>query len=129
MVCSLDLLEVKYFAQFDGDRAVVGIARHDVAHVFPPALAFRSRSHRRPPDFICDLHVAEQLPRLRVEKDRVIGGTMGLQDRLKIGPNRPVPTFIFGFKTGIDGHDKGFANHGRGKGKGSQDNRTIPKPP
>ena len=49
-------LQVEHLFQLGADRAVIGIGRHHVAHMLPPALADVSISDRVPALFGLDLH-------------------------------------------------------------------------
>src|SRR4051794_40396860 len=103
--------EVKDFAQLAGERAVVGIRGHDVAHEVPPAAADIRLRNRLPAHFVLDLDVGEEIARRLIEEDRITAHTMSEERLFELTPYGAVPPGIFGFLAGIDGHAEGFADH------------------
>src|SRR5687768_4733838 len=65
-------LDVEDLAQVACDGTVVGIRRHQLAHVAPPAPADLGGGDGTPALLAVDLGVAEQLARLRIEVDGVV---------------------------------------------------------
>src|SRR5262245_7454824 len=64
-------LDLEHLPKLPTLRSVVGVGRHHVTHVRPPAPAHIRRGHRVPPRFVIDLDVAEEVARGFVEVDRV----------------------------------------------------------
>src|SRR5262245_39359128 len=104
--------DVEYLAQLSRDGAVVRVGRHDLAHVLPPATTDLRLRDGGPARLVLDLDVAEQIARVRVEKNRVLVHAVGDQRQFELVPNRLMPPLVFRFRPGIDGHSKGFADHG-----------------
>ena len=53
------LLQMEHLAQFVSNRAIVGIGRHDLAHVRPPLLANIRPGNRGPARLVFDLRIAK----------------------------------------------------------------------
>ena len=86
---------MKHVPQLARDRAVIGIGRHDVAHVAPPALAFGHLRDRLPARLVLDLHVTKQLPGFRMQEDRVVVHAVGFQHTLEFRPDGAMAPLIF----------------------------------
>ena len=104
--------EVEDFRDFEREGAVVGVGRHQFAHVRPPAAADVRRGDGGPLGFVRKLDVGEELARFRVEEDRV-GADAVLEKRgLQLRPDGLMTAQIFRLAPGVDGHDECFSNHG-----------------
>src|SRR5439155_2072706 len=66
------LVDVEDLVQRGGDRGVVGVGGHQLAHVLPPVLADVGARDGGPLGFVFDLDVGEKLAALGVQEDRVV---------------------------------------------------------
>ena len=92
---------------------MVGIARHDVAHEFPPALADLGAGDGGPAGLVLDLDVAKQLEGFRVEEDLVVVAAVRAQHGGEFVPDGLVTGGVFLLAARMDRHDEGFADHRR----------------
>ncbi len=105
---------MEYLAQLTRHRAVVGVGRHDLAHVAPPTPADLGLE-RSPPSG----------PRPRPRRSRRDRGSRGPgrsnrsrtpcvdQRALEIGPDRAMAPLVFGLLARVYRHAKRLANHVR----------------
>ena len=82
--------DVKDLSELARDRTAVGVGRHELPHVSPPAAAHVGLGHGGPACLVLDLDIREKIARVRIEVNR-IGLDPVLDERLlELGPNRPV---------------------------------------
>src|SRR6188474_3647523 len=101
---------MKYLFQHDTHRAVIGIGRHQIAHVSPPPLAYVRRRDGTPLLFAFELDVAEQMIGGGIEKDRVRAHAVLEERALEILPDGLMPADVLSLLTGMDRHAKRFAH-------------------
>jgi len=106
-------IEVKDLRKRQGDGAMIRVARHDRAHVAPPAAANLGLGDGRPAFLVLDLHVGKELPRLGMQEDGIFVDAVSGQHVGQFAPDRLMPPDIFGFLPGVHAHDEGFADHAR----------------
>jgi hypothetical protein len=102
--------EVKNFAEFGGDGAVVGMGGHDFAHMGPPALADFGAGDGFPLGGAGEFDVGEELTGFGMEEDGVGADAVVEQGAFEFRPDGTMATFVFGFDPGIHRHDEGFAD-------------------
>ena len=104
---------MKHLAQIAGDGPIVLVARHEILHPLPPALAHVGRRDRVPSLLAVDLDVREELVRCLIEEDRVATHAVFEERRLELRPDRVVTPFVLVFTTRMNGHAEGQADHAR----------------
>src|SRR6185503_17691266 len=87
------------------------MARHDFAHVLPPAPAGFGLRNRLPPRLAFEFDVSEQVAGVLIEKDRVSADAVREQRFFQLRPDRAVPPGVFGVLIRMHGHSESFANH------------------
>src|SRR5579863_545776 len=87
------------------------MVRHDRGHVLPPSPAHLGAGDGLPARLILDLHVGEQLARLRQQEDRVVRDAVRFEHRLELGPDRAMAPLVLGLEAGSDRHHEGLADH------------------
>lgn len=79
----------------------------------PPALADFGPGDGFPLRDAGEFDVGEELAGFGVEEDGIGADAVVEEGFFEVGPDGAVAAFVFGFGTGVDGHDKGFADHKR----------------
>jgi len=102
---------VENFAQIHGLWGVVGVGRHDIAHVLPPLLAYWGLGDGLPLRFVLDFDIGKELVCLGVKKDGVVMCSVLFQDRFQIRPDWLVAPLVLFFLAGIYRHHKRFTDH------------------
>src|SRR6187455_819909 len=114
---ALTAAEVKHLGKGPRNRTVVGVRRHDLAHVRPPSAADIGRRDGRPPFFALDLRIGEEIARRRIDEDRVAQHAVRLERVGQLLPDGIVAALVLVRLPVVDRHAKGFTNH-----------QTIPAP-
>src|SRR5262245_18048934 len=101
---------MKDFAQRRASRTVVGVHRHDVAHVGPPAPTHVSLCDGIPACLVFDLDIAEQAAVGLVEKNRIAVRAVVSEHVLQFPPDRRMAALVLRELIGVLGHAKCLAD-------------------